>query len=74
MGSRVELHPAAALFGVLVGAEIAGVVGVYLSIPIIATLRILWRRWERYAKLQQNGVPMAVVGDAVVNPGDIRAA
>jgi len=48
MGSRVELHPLAALFAVLVGAEIAGVVGVYLSVPIIATLRILYRRWERY--------------------------
>ncbi len=48
MGSRVELHPLATLFGILVGAEIAGVVGVYLSIPAIATVRILWRRWRAY--------------------------
>ena len=68
MGSRVELHPLAALFGVLVGAEIAGVVGVYLSIPIIATLRILWRRWERYEQLQRSGAPQSA------RPEDIRAA
>jgi len=48
MGSRVELHPLAALFGVLAGAELGGVVGVYLSIPIMATLRIVWRRWRAY--------------------------
>ncbi len=48
MGKRVELHPLATLFGILVGAEIAGVVGVYLSVPAIATLRIVWRRWRAY--------------------------
>ncbi len=52
MGGRVELHPLAALFAVLVGGEIAGVIGVYLSIPIMATLRILWRRWHRYAAVE----------------------
>jgi predicted PurR-regulated permease PerM len=46
MGSHVELHPLATLFGVLVGAEILGVIGVYLSIPTMATLRILYRRWR----------------------------
>ncbi len=46
MGKQVELPPVAALFGILAGAEIAGVVGVYLSIPIMASLRILWRRWQ----------------------------
>ncbi len=65
MGGRVELHPVAALFGILVGAEIAGVVGVYLSIPIIATLRILWRRWQRYEQVQQQGID--------VSPADVRA-
>ena len=48
MGGRVELHPLAALFGVLAGAELGGVVGVYLSIPIMATLRIVVRRWRAY--------------------------
>lgn len=65
MGTRVELHPLAALFGILVGGEIAGVVGVYLSIPVIATVRILWRRWQRYEKLQQQNVP--------VDPAELRA-
>ena len=41
MGASVELHPLAALFGILAGGEIAGVLGVYLSIPVMASLRIV---------------------------------
>jgi predicted PurR-regulated permease PerM len=48
MGKSVELHPLAALFAILAGAEVAGVIGVYISIPIAATLRIFWRRWRTY--------------------------
>jgi predicted PurR-regulated permease PerM len=48
MGSQVELHPLLALFGILAGAEVGGVIGVYLSIPLMATLRIFWRRWQSY--------------------------
>jgi predicted PurR-regulated permease PerM len=47
MGSKLELHPLAVIFAVLVGAEIGGVIGVYLSIPVAATLRIVWERWQR---------------------------
>jgi predicted PurR-regulated permease PerM len=55
MGSRMELHPLAALFGVLAGGEIAGVLGVYLSIPVMASLRIVWRRWRSYAEKKRFG-------------------
>jgi len=51
MGSQVELHPLAALFGILAGAEVAGVVGVYLSIPMMATIRIFWRRYRDYSRV-----------------------
>ncbi|MGD0467670.1 MAG: AI-2E family transporter [Terriglobales bacterium] len=55
MGVSVELHPLAALFGVLAGGEIAGVLGVYLSIPVMAGLRIVWRRWRIYAEKRKFG-------------------
>ena len=55
MGSSVELHPLAAVFGVLAGGEIAGVLGVYLSIPVMASLRIVWRRWRIYAEKRKFG-------------------
>jgi len=50
MGGKLELHPLVAIFAVLVGAELAGVIGVYLSIPAAAALRILWRRGQAYSR------------------------
>jgi len=47
MGGKLQLHPLAVIFAILVGGEIAGVIGVYLSIPIAAGLRIIWKRWQR---------------------------
>lgn len=55
MGQSMELHPLAAIFGVLAGGEIAGVLGIYLSIPIMASLRIVWRRWRLYAEKRRFG-------------------
>jgi predicted PurR-regulated permease PerM len=55
MGASVELHPLGALFGILAGGEIAGVLGVYLSIPVMASLRIVWRRWRIYAEKRKFG-------------------
>jgi predicted PurR-regulated permease PerM len=55
MGQSMELHPLAAIFGVLAGGEIAGVLGIYLSIPVMASLRIVWRRWRLYAEKKQFG-------------------
>lgn len=54
MGGKLELHPLAVIFAVLVGGEIGGVIGVYLSIPIAAALRIVWRRWQRVYATQPN--------------------
>ena len=58
MGGKLEMHPLAAIFAVLVGGEIAGVIGVYLSIPIMAALRILWKRWSTYSE-----APVAVIAE-----------
>ncbi|HXJ82517.1 MAG TPA: AI-2E family transporter [Candidatus Methylomirabilis sp.] len=44
MGRGVELHPALVIFGVLAGGEIAGPAGMFLSVPLIAGLRLVWRR------------------------------
>jgi len=43
MGHELEIHPLLAIFTVMVGGAVGGIVGVYLSIPLVATLRVVWR-------------------------------
>jgi predicted PurR-regulated permease PerM len=44
MGQGVELHPLLVLFGVFAGAEVAGIPGTFLSVPILALTRVLYLR------------------------------
>src|SRR5262249_4071290 len=39
MGHGVELHPLLILFGVFAGAEIAGIAGAFVSVPVLALVR-----------------------------------
>jgi predicted PurR-regulated permease PerM len=47
MGHGVELHPLLILFGVFAGAEIAGIAGAFLSVPVLALVRVLYLRLRR---------------------------
>ena len=55
MGHSMELHPLASIFGVMAGGEIAGILGIFLSIPVMASLRIVFRRWRLYAEKRKFG-------------------
>jgi predicted PurR-regulated permease PerM len=43
IGRRVHLHPLVVILGILAGAALAGVLGVVLAAPTIATSRVLGR-------------------------------
>lgn len=45
MGTHLKIHPLAAIFAVLVGAEIGGIVGIYLAVPLMASIRVIWRAY-----------------------------
>jgi predicted PurR-regulated permease PerM len=47
MGKGVELNPLLVLFGVLAGEQVAGVAGMFFSVPVIATLRVVFVRLQR---------------------------
>jgi predicted PurR-regulated permease PerM len=66
MGRSMELHPLAAIFGVMAGGEVAGILGIYLSIPVMASLRIVFRRWRLYAEKRKFGpLNEYLVGDEI---------
>ena len=43
IGRSVNLHPVVTIVGVLVGANLVGILGIFLAAPTIATLRVLAR-------------------------------
>ena len=66
MGHSMELHPLAAIFGVMAGGEVAGILGIFLSIPVMASLRIVFRRWRLYAQKRKFGPLNEYVRDSQV--------
>ena len=44
LGHELEIHPLLAIFTLMVGAAVGGLVGVYLALPIAAVIRVIWRR------------------------------
>ena len=38
----MELQPLTVVFALMVGAQVAGIAGVYLAVPAVAALRIAW--------------------------------
>ena len=48
MARGIDIHPALVIVGVLAGGEVAGVAGMFLSVPVIAALRIVSRRLQAY--------------------------
>ncbi len=47
MSSEFKLHPLLVIFGVLAGAQIAGVIGAFVSVPVLAFARIVYLRLRR---------------------------
>jgi predicted PurR-regulated permease PerM len=47
MSKGVELHPLMIIMGVLAGGEIGGVAGIFLSIPVLALIRLFYHRLRK---------------------------
>lgn len=47
MSSGIELPPMIVIFGVLAGEQIGGIPGMFLSLPVLATLRVIYVRIQK---------------------------
>jgi predicted PurR-regulated permease PerM len=45
IGQGIHLHPLAVIVAILSGAELAGVAGIFLAIPVIAIATVSYRHW-----------------------------
>jgi predicted PurR-regulated permease PerM len=47
MSKGIELHPMMIILGVLAGGEIGGIAGIFLSVPALALIRLLYHRLKK---------------------------
>ncbi len=45
IGQGIHLHPLAVIVAILSGAELAGITGIFLAIPVVAILTVSYRHW-----------------------------
>ncbi|HEY6188991.1 MAG TPA: AI-2E family transporter [Pyrinomonadaceae bacterium] len=45
IGQGIHLHPLAVILAILAGAELAGIAGIFLAIPVIAIATVSYRHW-----------------------------
>ena len=45
IGQGIHLHPLAVIIAILSGAELAGVAGIFLAIPVVAIVTVSYRHW-----------------------------
>ncbi|HVM69973.1 MAG TPA: AI-2E family transporter, partial [Gaiellaceae bacterium] len=49
-GRTVQLSPLAVLIAVLIGAQLAGVIGALAAIPVAGTIQVILREWLRHRR------------------------
>jgi predicted PurR-regulated permease PerM len=65
IGGGIHLHPLAVILAILAGAEIAGVAGIFLAIPVIAILTVTYRHWLEH---RGSETIAEVIEEVVVTP------
>jgi len=70
MSSGTEIHPLLVLFGVLAGDALAGVPGMFFSVPVLAILRLIFLRMRTASRrLEPTVEPQRMVLTSEVPPG-----
>jgi predicted PurR-regulated permease PerM len=68
IGSGIHLHPLAVILAILAGAELAGVAGIFLAIPVIAILTVSYRHWLEH---RGSETIAEVIQEVVVSPVEV---
>ena len=66
-GRTVQLSPLVVLIAILIGTEVAGILGALGAIPVAGTLQILLQDWLEHRRMrQEEGGAAAIAAEAVV--------
>lgn len=61
IGRDIRLHPLAVILAVLAGAELAGIAGIFIAVPVIALVTVVGRHWLEWRDGDAEGVRMSAV-------------
>jgi predicted PurR-regulated permease PerM len=73
MASALRLHPLLVIFGLLAGAELYGIAGILVALPVLAASRAIWEFFAERVRLEPWGesdrpVPVEVEVEAEADP------
>jgi len=71
VGQRVGLTPLMVIIAILIGAELGGIGGMFLAVPIVGIIRVLLRRFIR-PQVVVPTQPLAPVAEAVQSTVDVE--
>jgi predicted PurR-regulated permease PerM len=74
IGHGIHLHPLAVILAILAGAEIAGVAGIFLAIPVIAVLTVSYRHWLEHRGSEGIADLLITTPSATTSPGSAPIA
>jgi predicted PurR-regulated permease PerM len=68
VGQRVGLTPLLVIVAILIGAELGGIGGMFLSVPVAGIIKVLWKRFMRPQPIAASDT--VVLGEAPLRPID----
>jgi predicted PurR-regulated permease PerM len=74
MGSALRLHPLLVIFGLLAGAELYGLAGIFVALPLLAVLRELWEFFSERVRFEPWAAGVVPVDVEPASQRPVRAA
>jgi predicted PurR-regulated permease PerM len=59
IGRHIHLHPLVVILAVLVGAELDGIAGIFMAVPVVALLTVVGRHWLDWRGRDAGSLPIA---------------
>jgi len=50
VGSKIRINALVSIFGVIIGGSLAGISGIFLSLPLMASFKIIFDHTEQFKK------------------------
>jgi predicted PurR-regulated permease PerM len=72
IGQGIHLHPLAVIIAILAGAELAGIAGIFLAIPVIAVISVTYRHWMEH-RGRDEGLVATLLKPAEATAADAQA-